>query len=117
MDKKSSRLRRAARARHSAKRLNKTRASVFRSNKHIYIQAISAEGNVLTSASTLEKELRTKIKNGGSVEAAKQVGQLFADRCKKLGLTDMMFDRSGFKYHGRVKALADAIRESGFAEF
>lgn len=117
MDKKAARIRRAQRARHSARRLNKIRASVHRTIKHIYIQAIGTDGNVLASASTLDKELRSKVKNGGNVEAAKQVGELFAARCKKLGLTNMMFDRSGFKYHGRIKALADAVRSGGFEEF
>lgn len=117
MDKKSARIRRAQRTRHSAKRLEKHRALVFRSNKHIYVQAISPEGKVLASASTLDKDLRSKLKNSSNVDAAKQVGELFAERCKKLGLTNVMYDRNGFRYHGRVKALAEAVRESGFEEF
>ncbi len=117
MSKKTARIRRATRARCSAKTWNKSRACVYRSNQHIYVQAISPEGKVLTSASTMDKELRTKLKNGSNVEAAKQVGALFAARCKNLGVDNIMFDRSGFKYHGRIKALADAVRENGFKEF
>lgn len=117
MSKKSARIRRATRGRSSAKTWNKSRACVHRSNQHIYVQAISPEGKVLTSASTMDKELRTKLKNGSNIDAAKQVGALFAARCKKLGVDNIMFDRSGFKYHGRIKALADAVRENGFEEF
>lgn len=117
IDKKLARVRRAKRTRYSAKRLSKIRASVHRTLQHIYVQAISPEGKVLASASTLDKELRSSVKNGSNIEAAKQVGELFAKRCQKLGLTNMMFDRSGFKFHGRVKALADAVRAAGFEEF
>ena len=88
------------------------RLSVFRSSKHIYAQVISADGaKVLASASTLDKELRDGAT--GNVDAAKKVGALVAERAKAAGVTQVAFDRSGFKYHGRVKALADAAREGG----
>ena len=88
------------------------RLSVFRSSKHIYAQVISADGSkVLASASTLDKALRDGAT--GNVDAAKKVGQLVAERAKAAGVTQVAFDRSGFKYHGRVKALADAARKGG----
>ena len=85
---------------------------MYRSSQHIYAQVISADGaKVLASASTLDKELRDGAT--GNVDAAKKVGQLVAERAKAAGITQVAFDRSGFKYHGRVKALADAAREGG----
>jgi large subunit ribosomal protein L18 len=85
---------------------------VYRSSQHIYAQVLSADGGkVLASASTLDKELRDAAT--GNVDAAKKVGQLVAERAKAAGVTQVAFDRSGFKYHGRVKALADAAREGG----
>ena len=88
------------------------RLCVYRSSQHMYAQVISADGaKVLASASTLDKELRGAAT--GNVEAAKKVGQLVAERAKAAGVTQVAFDRSGFKYHGRVKALADAAREGG----
>ena len=111
-DKKQSRLRRARQARARIADLKAVRLSVFRTNQHIYAQVISADGaKVLASASTLDKELRDGAT--GNVDAAKKVGQLVAERAKAAGVTQVAFDRSGFKYHGRVKALADAAREGG----
>ena len=111
-EKKETRLRRARKARLKMRELETVRLSVYRSSQHIYAQVISADGNkVLASASTLDKELRDGAT--GNVDAAKKVGQLVAERAKAAGVTQVAFDRSGFKYHGRVKALADAAREGG----
>jgi large subunit ribosomal protein L18 len=90
------------------------RLSVFRSLQNIYVQVINdVEGKTLVAASTLDKELQGKFKNGGNVEAAQAVGKLVAERAGKLGIKDVVFDRGGYIYHGRVKALADAAREGG----
>lgn len=90
------------------------RLSVHRSAQHIYVQLIDdAQGKTLASASTLDTELKSKVKNGGNIAAAQAVGKLIAERAKKVKVTDVKFDRGGFIYHGRVKALADAARESG----
>jgi large subunit ribosomal protein L18 len=90
------------------------RLSVFRSVQHIHVQLIDdAKGVTLAQASTLDKELKGKVKNGGNVEAAKAVGTLIATRAKKAGVEQVVFDRGGYIYHGRVKALADAAREAG----
>jgi len=111
-EKKETRLRRARKARLKMRELETVRLSVYRSSQHIYAQVISADGaKVLASASTLDKELRDGAT--GNVDAAKKVGQLVAERAKAAGVTQVPFDRSGFKYHGRVKALADAAREGG----
>ncbi|MDH4554552.1 50S ribosomal protein L18 [Pseudomonas sp. BN414] len=110
--KKETRLRRARKARLKMRELEAVRLCVYRSSQHIYAQVISADGaTVLASASTLDKELRDGAT--GNVDAAKKVGQLVAERAKAAGVTQVAFDRSGFKYHGRVKALADAAREGG----
>ena len=110
--KKETRLRRARKARLKMRELEAVRLCVYRSSQHIYAQVISADGaTVLASASTLDKELRDGAT--GNVDAAKKVGQLVAERAKAAGVTQVAFDRSGFKYHGRVKALADAAREAG----
>lgn len=112
MDKKQSRLRRARRARAKIRELGATRLTVHRTPRHIYAQIISADGGqVLTSASTLDKGLREG--KTGNAEAAKAVGTMIAERAKEAGITQVSFDRSGFRYHGRVKALADAAREAG----
>ena len=97
------------------KRTNgRPRLSVFRSSKNIYAQIIDdANGHTLASASTLEKELRDKIKTGADMAAASEIGRLVAERGKKAGVEKVVFDRSGYRYHGRVKALADAAREAG----
>jgi large subunit ribosomal protein L18 len=111
-DKKQSRLRRARRARCKIRELGSNRLCVNRTPRHIYAQVISADGGrVLASASTLDKSLRAG--QTGNVDAAKSVGTLIAERAKEAGVTEVAFDRSGSKYHGRVKALADAAREAG----
>jgi len=90
------------------------RLSVFRSSNHIYAQLIDdARGHTLVSASSLEKDMREKLKSGGNVEAATAVGKLVAERAKEKGIDKVVFDRGGYIYHGRVKALADAAREAG----
>lgn len=110
--KKETRLRRARKARLKMRELEAVRLCVHRSSQHIYAQVLSADGGkVLASASTLDKELRDAAT--GNVDAAKKVGQLVAERAKAAGVTQVAFDRSGFKYHGRVKALAEAAREGG----
>ena len=110
--KKETRLRRARKARLKMRELEAVRLCVYRSSQHIYAQVVSADGaKVLVSASTVEKDLRSGAT--GNVEAAKKVGLLVAERAKAAGITQVAFDRSGFKYHGRVKALADAAREGG----
>ncbi|PJE80562.1 50S ribosomal protein L18 [invertebrate metagenome] len=112
IDKKSARLRRARRARNKMLELGNVRLSVHRTPRHMYAQVIAPEGDrVLATASTVEKELRSGAT--GNVEAAKKVGALIAERAKAAGVSQVAFDRSGFKYHGRVKALADAAREAG----
>lgn len=111
-EKKETRLRRARKARLKMRELETVRLSVYRSSQHIYAQVISADGaKVLASASTLDKELRDAAT--GNIDAAKKVGLLVAERAKAAGVIQVAFDRSGFKYHGRVKALADAAREGG----
>jgi large subunit ribosomal protein L18 len=90
------------------------RLSVHRTAQHIYVQIIDdVKGGTLACASTLDAELKGKVSNGGNIAAAQQVGKLIAERAKKLKVTDVKFDRGGFVYHGRVKALADAAREGG----
>ncbi len=112
-DKKTSRLRRAKRARRKMRELGATRLTVYRSARHIYAQVISADGDqVLAQASTLDASLRAAGPTGNA-DAAGRVGALIADRAKGAGVTRVAFDRSGYKYHGRVKALADAAREGG----
>ena len=92
------------------------RLSVFRSSKHIYAQVIDdARGETLASASSLEKELRDAGKTGADIDAAKAVGKLLAERAVQKGVKEVVFDRGGYLYHGRVKALADAARESGLS--
>jgi large subunit ribosomal protein L18 len=90
------------------------RLAVFRSQSHIYVQVIDdEEGKTLCAASTLDKDLRTKAKRGANVASAKAVGSLIATRAKEKGIEAVVFDRGGFQYHGRIKALADAAREGG----
>ncbi len=111
-DKKDSRLRRAKKTRFKIRELGVSRLSINRTPRHIYAQIISADGSqVLVTASTLDKDLRSG--STGNVDAAGKVGALIAERAKAAGITKVAFDRSGFKYHGRVKALADAARENG----
>ena len=112
IDKKKSRLRRARRSRAKMRELNSNRLCVHRTPRHIYAQIINGDGsNVICTASTLDKDLRKT--NGGNVSAAAEVGKRIAERAKEKGIQAVAFDRSGFRYHGRVKALADAARESG----
>ncbi|HEY4647089.1 MAG TPA: 50S ribosomal protein L18 [Steroidobacteraceae bacterium] len=113
-DKKAQRLRRAARARAKIRELNVARLAVHRTPRHIYAQIIAADGgHVLVAASTLQETVRTGLKGTGNVDAAKAVGKVIAERAKAAGIEQVAFDRSGFKFHGRVKALADAAREHG----
>jgi large subunit ribosomal protein L18 len=114
IDKKVTRIRRAAKTRATIARLKATRLTVLRTNSHIYAQIIDASGSkVLAAASTAEKEVRAQLKNGGNKDAAIAVGKRIAERAKAAGVTTVAFDRAGFAYHGRVKALADAAREAG----
>ena len=114
MDKKSSRLRRARRARAKIRELGVNRLTVTRTPRHIYAQVIAANGSeVLASASTLDAEVKKDASYSGNADAAKAVGRIVAERAKTAGVTKVAFDRSGFKYHGRVKALAEAARENG----
>ncbi|MFO1387236.1 MAG: 50S ribosomal protein L18 [Chitinivorax sp.] len=114
MDKKETRLRRARKTRARIAALDMVRLTIHRTNQHIYAQVIDATGGrVLASASTLEAELRNDVKNGGNTAAAALVGKRIAEKAKAAGVEQVAFDRSGFKYHGRVKALADAARENG----
>lgn len=110
--------RRKKRLRAKLRRVNseRPRLTVHRTNTHIYAQVIDGEKAVtLASASTVEKDLRVNLKNGGNIEAAKKIGNLIAERALKAGVKSVVFDRSGYLYHGRVKALADAARESGLS--
>ena len=111
---KNSRLRRAAKTRARIRRAATSRLCVFRSPQHVYAQIIeSSDGRVLVSASTAEREVREQIGYGGNVGAAVAVGKRLAEKAKEAGIRRVAFDRSGYKYHGRVKALADAAREGG----
>ncbi|MBT3528045.1 MAG: 50S ribosomal protein L18 [Porticoccaceae bacterium] len=111
-DKKVSRQRRAKRSRMKIREQGVTRLCINRTPRHIYAQIIAAEGDkVLATASTLEKDLREG--STGNIDAASAVGKLVAERAVAAGVSSVAFDRSGFKYHGRVKALADAAREAG----
>ncbi|MGI9295115.1 MAG: 50S ribosomal protein L18 [Pseudomonadales bacterium] len=110
--KNESRLRRAKRARMHIRALGVSRLSIHRTPRHIYAQVLTAQGDkVLASASTLDKTL--SLAKTGNVDAAGAVGKLIAERAKAAGIAKVAFDRGGFKYHGRVKALADAAREGG----
>ncbi len=116
MNNVNNRLRRARKTRAKIAELKVTRLSVHRTNTHIYAQIIAETGDkVIVSASTVEADVRNKIKNGGNVEAAAAIGKLIAEKAKKVGVTTVAFDRSGYKYHGRIKALADAAREHGLS--
>lgn len=114
MDKKTARLRRALRTRIKIRELCATRLCVHRTPRHIYAQVISKDGGqVLVAASTLEPSLRSSLHYTGNIQAAVMVGRLVAERALAVGITSVAFDRAGFQYHGRVKALADAAREQG----
>ena len=114
MDKKVSRLRRARRGRATIRRVDAHRLCVYRTPRHIYAQVIAPEGgNVVASASTLDPQIKGELKGTGNVSAAAVVGKYIAQRAQAAGITAVAFDRSGYKYHGRIQALADAARESG----
>ena len=114
MNKREARVRRARKTRARIAEQRATRLVVSRSNCHIYAQIVAPTGDkVLASASTLEAEVRKDVKNGGNKTAAAVVGKRIAERAKALGIEAVAFDRSGYRYHGRVQALADAAREHG----
>lgn len=114
MDKKETRLRRGRRTRAKIRELVAYRLTVHRTPKHIYAQIISPEGDkTLASASTLDKDVKSGVKYSGNADAASVVGKAIAEKAKSAGITNVAFDRSGFRYHGRIKALADAARENG----
>ena len=114
MRKKLARQRRARQTRLKIGELKVNRLTVHRSNSHIYAQVIDASGGrVLAAASSLDEELRKTLGNGGNVKAAALVGKRIAEKAREKGIEAVAFDRSGYKYHGRVKALADAAREAG----
>jgi large subunit ribosomal protein L18 len=114
MEKKVARLRRARKTRAKIAEIKMARLAVHRSNCHIYAQIFSGSGaEVLAAASTVEADVKKQVPNGGNADAAKLVGKLIAERAKAKGIAEVAFDRSGFRYHGRVKALAEAAREGG----
>ncbi len=114
MNRKQQRQRRSRRLRSNQKELGVVRLCVHRTPMHIYAQVISPCGKgVVAAASTVEKDIKSKLKTTGNTEAAELVGKLVAERAKKAGFEKVSYDRSGFKYHGRVKALADAARAGG----
>jgi len=113
-DKNTARLRRARKTRAKIREIEAIRLTVTRTNCHIYAQITAGDGaKVLASASTAEKEVRATIANGGNKVAAATIGKRIAEKAKQLGIEAVAFDRGGYKYHGRVKALADAAREAG----
>jgi large subunit ribosomal protein L18 len=114
MDKNSARLRRAKSTRAHIKKLGVPRLSVLRTGQHIYAQVFSADGSkVIAAASTVQADVREGLKGTKNAEAAAQVGRMIAERARAAGVESVAFDRSGYRYHGRVKALADAAREGG----
>ncbi|HHO67390.1 MAG TPA: 50S ribosomal protein L18 [Gammaproteobacteria bacterium] len=114
MDKKASRQRRARKTRAKIRELGRPRLCVHRTPRHIYAQVIAGSGDqVLVTASTVEPELRKSLGSTGNIDAAAAIGKAVAERARAAGVTEVAFDRSGFKYHGRIKALADAAREGG----
>jgi large subunit ribosomal protein L18 len=113
-DKNEARVRRARQTRLKIREIGAVRLTVHRTNSHIYAQITSSAGEkVLASASTLEKEVREQIKNGGNRKAAEAVGARIAQKAKQAGIETVAFDRAGYRYHGRVKALAEAARAGG----
>jgi len=114
MEKKTARLRRAKKTRAHIRRLGMPRLTVHRSGRHIYAQVISAQGgSVIAAASTLQKDLRGDLSSTSNKDAAKAVGKAVAEKAVAAGISDVAFDRSGYRYHGRVAELADAAREGG----
>ncbi|MDH3320833.1 MAG: 50S ribosomal protein L18 [Betaproteobacteria bacterium] len=113
-DKNQARVRRARQTRLKIREIGAVRLTVHRTNSHIYAQITSSAGEkVLASASTLEKEVREQIKNGGNRKAAEAVGARIAQKARQAGVDSVAFDRAGYRYHGRVKALAEAARAGG----
>jgi len=114
MDKKSSRLKRALKLRSKIKKFDVNRLTIHRTSQHIYAQVLSTDGKTtLASASTVQADIKSIVKNTSNIDAASEVGKLIAKRAIEAGVVEVAFDRSGFKYHGRVKALANAAREAG----
>lgn len=114
MNTKQSRIRRSRKTRAKIAAVKAIRLSINRTNSHIYAQIISADGGaVITSVSSNDKDMRAQLPNGGNVDAASAVGKRLAEKAKGLGIEKVAFDRSGFQFHGRVKALAEAAREGG----
>ena len=114
MDKKSARLRRAKSTRARIRILGVPRLSVLRTGQHVYAQLFSADGSkVLAAANTTQADVREGLKSGKNTEAAAKVGRTIAEKAKASGIDTIAFDRSGYRYHGRIKALADAAREGG----
>lgn len=114
MDKKQSRIKRAVKVRSRIKQLGATRLSIHKTTQHIYAQVISGDGTrTLASAATTQADIKAGLKNTGNIQAAAEVGKKIAQQAIAAGISEVAFDRSGFKYHGRVKALADAAREAG----
>jgi large subunit ribosomal protein L18 len=114
MDRKQSRMKRALKLRSQIKKIGAVRLSIHKTSQHIYAQVISGDGTkTLASASTTQKEVKANLKNTNNIAAATEVGKFVAQKAIAAGVTEVAFDRSGFKYHGRVKALADAAREAG----
>ena len=114
MSKKIDRIRRATKTRAKIKQLGVNRLCVYKTPRHVYAQVIAPNGSqVLASASSLDKEVKGQVKYSGNIDAAITVGKILAERAKKVGISKVAFDRSGFKYHGRIKALANAAREQG----
>lgn len=114
MDKKSARQRRARKSRAKMRELGAVRLTIHRTPRHTYAQVIAADSaQTLAAASTLEKGVRGDLANGGNIAAARAVGRAIAERAVAAGITEVAFDRAGFKYHGRVQAIADAAREAG----
>lgn len=116
VNKRVARNRRAGRTRHAIRRLGVNRLTVYRSSNHIYAQVFSpCGGKVLVAASSLDEAIKSSCKHTGNVDAATKTGSLLAERCKSAGIESLAFDRAGYRYHGRVKALADAARAGGVA--
>ena len=113
LDKRTTRLRRATRARANIRRLGAFRLTVHKTPRHIYAQVIAPDSKVVVAASTVQEAVRKGLKGTGNVAAAAAVGRAIAERAKAAGVETVAFDRSGFKFHGRIKALADAAREAG----
>ena len=114
VNKEQSRIRRSRKTRAKIAELGRTRLTVYRSNLNIYAQVIDGATNkILASASTVEADMRKKLKKTSDIAAAVEIGKRIAEKAKKAGVEDVAFDRSGYRYHGRIKALADAARENG----